>query len=109
MRVWPLSLVKKEIEIRTLREKHQMFPRYQQVDTCAGEFESSTLVFLFFFTGQQHLRKSTHPTPLLLSAADPTASVKKLNSTIVVYARKGFRKNGKKSHYGELQSGDSFN
>lgn len=36
---------KTEKDIRALREKNSMFPRYQQVDTCAGEFESSTPYF----------------------------------------------------------------
>lgn len=36
---------KRETDLRALREKIQMFPRYQQVDTCAGEFESSTPYF----------------------------------------------------------------
>ncbi|MEK2644472.1 carbamoyl-phosphate synthase large subunit [Bdellovibrio sp. BCCA] len=36
---------KTEKEICQLREKNNMFPRYQQVDTCAGEFESSTPYF----------------------------------------------------------------
>ncbi len=31
-----------EKEIRAYREKHQILPGYLQVDTCAGEFESST-------------------------------------------------------------------
>ncbi|MNJ92482.1 Carbamoyl-phosphate synthase large chain [compost metagenome] len=36
---------KKESDICTLREKMEVYPRYQQVDTCAGEFESSTPYF----------------------------------------------------------------
>lgn len=36
---------KGESEIRVLREKTQILPRYQQVDTCAGEFASSTPYF----------------------------------------------------------------
>ncbi len=36
---------KTETDIRSLREQHKMFPKYQQVDTCAGEFESSTPYF----------------------------------------------------------------
>ncbi|MGZ3743791.1 MAG: carbamoyl-phosphate synthase large subunit, partial [Pseudobdellovibrionaceae bacterium] len=36
---------KTEQEIRDLRNKHDLHPRYQQVDTCAGEFESSTPYF----------------------------------------------------------------
>ncbi|HEY1079546.1 MAG TPA: carbamoyl-phosphate synthase large subunit [Bdellovibrio sp.] len=36
---------KKEQDICNLRVKNNMFPRYQQVDTCAGEFESSTPYF----------------------------------------------------------------
>lgn len=36
---------KTEKDICALREKNNMFPRYQQVDTCAGEFESSTPYF----------------------------------------------------------------
>ncbi len=40
------SLVgKTEQEMRDLRDKHDLHPRYQQVDTCAGEFESSTPYF----------------------------------------------------------------
>lgn len=36
---------KAESDFRTLREQKNLFPRYQQVDTCAGEFESSTPYF----------------------------------------------------------------
>lgn len=36
---------KTEKDICALRERNTMFPRYQQVDTCAGEFESSTPYF----------------------------------------------------------------
>ena len=36
---------KKEIEIRKMRVEKEVFPRFQQVDTCAGEFESSTPYF----------------------------------------------------------------
>lgn len=36
---------KTEIEMRSLRDKMDLHPRYQQVDTCAGEFESSTPYF----------------------------------------------------------------
>jgi carbamoyl-phosphate synthase large subunit len=36
---------KTEQEIRELRDKYDLHPRYQQVDTCAGEFESSTPYF----------------------------------------------------------------
>ncbi|MEK6775052.1 MAG: carbamoyl-phosphate synthase large subunit [Bdellovibrionota bacterium] len=33
---------KKESEVLLAREKNKIFPKYLQVDTCAGEFESST-------------------------------------------------------------------
>ncbi|WP_415063891.1 carbamoyl-phosphate synthase large subunit [Bdellovibrio sp.] len=36
---------KKEKDLCALREKHNLFPHYQQVDTCAGEFDSSTPYF----------------------------------------------------------------
>lgn len=36
---------KEEQDIRILREKNNILPRYQQIDTCAGEFESSTPYF----------------------------------------------------------------
>lgn len=36
---------KKEIDMRSQREKMEVYPRFQQVDTCAGEFESSTPYF----------------------------------------------------------------
>lgn len=36
---------KAENDFRMLREQKNLFPRYQQVDTCAGEFESSTPYF----------------------------------------------------------------
>ncbi|KYG61368.1 carbamoyl phosphate synthase large subunit [Bdellovibrio bacteriovorus] len=36
---------KKEADVRALREKHGVLPKYQQVDTCAGEFESTTPYF----------------------------------------------------------------
>ena len=38
-------LGKAEKDVRAVREKSQIVPRYQQVDTCAGEFESSTPYF----------------------------------------------------------------
>ncbi len=34
-----------EAEIAKLRQSYGIFPKYQQVDTCAGEFESSTPYF----------------------------------------------------------------
>jgi carbamoyl-phosphate synthase large subunit len=34
-----------EKEVLTFREKNQIFPKYLQVDTCAGEFASSTPYF----------------------------------------------------------------
>lgn len=36
---------KTEREMRELRYTHKLHPHYQQVDTCAGEFESSTPYF----------------------------------------------------------------
>lgn len=36
---------KTEKDLLALREQKNLFPRYQQVDTCAGEFESSTPYF----------------------------------------------------------------
>lgn len=36
---------KSEQDVRALRTKMELHPRYQQVDTCAGEFESSTPYF----------------------------------------------------------------
>ena len=36
---------KTEQDVRDLRDKHDLHPRFQQVDTCAGEFESSTPYF----------------------------------------------------------------
>ncbi len=36
---------KTEVQMRELREKNKLFPCYLQVDTCAGEFESSTPYF----------------------------------------------------------------
>lgn len=38
-------LGKTEIEMRSYREKHNILPKYSQVDTCAGEFASSTPYF----------------------------------------------------------------
>lgn len=34
-----------EVDIRELRSRYQLRPHYQQVDTCAGEFEASTPYF----------------------------------------------------------------
>lgn len=48
------SLVgRNESDIMALREKHSLFPRYQQVDTCAGEFESSTPYFYSSYWAQE--------------------------------------------------------
>ena len=38
--------------IRSLRQQHQLFPKFQQVDTCAGEFASSTPYFYSTYWAQ---------------------------------------------------------
>lgn len=43
---------KTEITIREMREQFQVFPRYQQVDTCAGEFASETPYFYSSYWSQ---------------------------------------------------------
>lgn len=40
-------------EILQLREKNKIFPRYQQVDTCAGEFASATPYFYSTYWAQE--------------------------------------------------------
>lgn len=40
-------------EILKLREQHQLFPRFQQVDTCAGEFASETPYFYSTYWAQE--------------------------------------------------------
>ncbi len=39
--------------VTQLRESHQLFPKYQQVDTCAGEFASSTPYFYSTYWAQE--------------------------------------------------------
>jgi carbamoyl-phosphate synthase large subunit len=53
------SLVKKpETEIRTFRNQNKIKPSYQQVDTCAGEFASSTPYFYSTYWSVPHSIKS---------------------------------------------------
>ncbi len=61
---------KNEIEIRQLREKLSLFPKYQQVDTCAGEFESSTPYFYssYWFTESAEVRV---PEAILIIGSGP--------------------------------------
>lgn len=51
---------KNEIQLRELREKYKLFPSYLQVDTCAGEFTSSTPYFYssYWSTMSAHIEAS---------------------------------------------------
>jgi carbamoyl-phosphate synthase large subunit len=61
---------KTENDIRDIRYKHDLHPRYQQVDTCAGEFESSTPYFYssYWFTKSVEMKIQN---PVVLIGSGP--------------------------------------
>jgi len=61
---------KNELDIRDLRDRQDLHPRYQQVDTCAGEFESSTPYFYssYWFNKSVPLRGKN---PVVLIGSGP--------------------------------------
>ncbi|WP_413288697.1 carbamoyl-phosphate synthase large subunit [Bdellovibrio sp. HCB337] len=61
---------KSEQDLRDLRDKHDLHPRYQQVDTCAGEFESSTPYFYssYWFNKSVPLKERS---PVVLIGSGP--------------------------------------
>ncbi|MGE9744596.1 carbamoyl-phosphate synthase large subunit [Bdellovibrio bacteriovorus] len=87
---------KKEADIRALREKHQMFPRYQQVDTCAGEFESSTPYFYSSYWPMASAKVDA-PDAVVVIGSGPNRIGQGIEFDYsCVRGVKGFQKNGRK-------------
>ncbi|ASD64641.1 carbamoyl-phosphate synthase large subunit [Bdellovibrio bacteriovorus] len=87
---------RKESDIRALREKHQMFPRYQQVDTCAGEFESSTPYFYSSYWPQASAKVNA-PDAVVIIGSGPNRIGQGIEFDYsCVRGVKGFQKNGRK-------------
>lgn len=87
---------KKEADIRVIREKTQMFPRFQQVDTCAGEFESSTPYFYSSYWPQQSAKVSA-PDSVVIIGSGPNRIGQGIEFDYsCVRGVKAFRKAGRK-------------
>ncbi|UXR64647.1 carbamoyl-phosphate synthase large subunit [Bdellovibrio bacteriovorus] len=87
---------KKETDIRALREKHGILPRYSQVDTCAGEFESSTP---YFYSSYWPMTSATvnAPDAVVIIGSGPNRIGQGIEFDYsCVRGVKGFQKSGKK-------------
>lgn len=87
---------KKEADIRALREKHGILPRYSQVDTCAGEFESSTP---YFYSSYWPMTSAivNAPDAVVIIGSGPNRIGQGIEFDYsCVRGVKGFQKNGKK-------------
>lgn len=60
----------KENEVRSWREKNGVLPRFQQVDTCAGEFESSTPYFYSSYWPEESVRLNVQK-PVVVIGSGP--------------------------------------
>lgn len=87
---------KKEADIRALREKHQMFPRYSQVDTCAGEFESSTPYFYSSYWPQASAKVEAADAVVIIGSGPNRIGQGIEFDYSCVRGVKGFQKNGRK-------------
>lgn len=89
-------LGKSENEIREYRERQSLFPRYQQVDTCAGEFESSTP---YFYSSYWPMQSSTvnAPNAVVIIGSGPNRIGQGIEFDYsCVRGVKAFQKNGHK-------------
>ncbi len=59
---------KTEIEIRQFRERNEMLPCYQQVDTCAGEFASETPYFYSTYWAKHKEFKKIENTSVIIGS-----------------------------------------
>lgn len=85
-----------ESDIMALREKHSLFPRYQQVDTCAGEFESSTPYFYSSYWAQESAKLDA-PDAVVIIGSGPNRIGQGIEFDYsCVRGVKGFQKNGHK-------------
>ncbi|MFM6928600.1 MAG: carbamoyl-phosphate synthase large subunit [Bdellovibrio sp.] len=82
--------------VRTLREKAHLFPKYQQVDTCAGEFESSTPYFYSsYWASESSIVKVKDPVVIIGSGPNRIGQGIEFDYSCV-RGVKAFQKNGHK-------------
>ena len=55
-----------ETTIRQLREKHEVFPVYKMVDTCAGEFEAYTPYYYSTYETESEVKPSSNKKVMVL-------------------------------------------
>lgn len=60
------QLVIKEDDIRKLREKHNVFPVFKSVDTCASEFESYTPYYYSTYELESEIKESRNKKVMIL-------------------------------------------
>lgn len=87
---------KTEIQMRTLREKNQILPAYLQVDTCAGEFESSTPYFYSTYWSTQSANVSAKDAVVIVGSGPNRIGQGIEFDYSCVRGVKAFQKNGNK-------------
>jgi carbamoyl-phosphate synthase large subunit len=89
-------LGKTELEIRKYREQNNILPRYSQVDTCAGEFESSTPYFYSSYWPSVSAEVNA-PNAVVIIGSGPNRIGQGIEFDYsCVRGVKGFQKNGNK-------------
>ncbi|MBX2988809.1 MAG: carbamoyl-phosphate synthase large subunit [Bdellovibrionaceae bacterium] len=85
-----------ERDILDLREKYRLFPKYQQVDTCAGEFESATPYFYSSYWPERSVALDfSHPVVVIGSGPNRIGQGIEFDYSCV-RGVKAFRRAGKK-------------
>ena len=94
-----------EGEVRKLRARHNIFPVYKRVDTCAAEFATNTA---YMYSSYDEECRPTPPTATRSwsSVAARTVSVRASSSTTAAYTRPGPARRRLRDHHGQLQPGD---
>lgn len=87
---------RQEQDLRALRERLEVYPRYQQVDTCAGEFESTTPYFYSSYWPRQSVEIAA-PNAVLIIGSGPNRIGQGIEFDYsCVRGVKGFQKQGHK-------------
>lgn len=63
-RTWKMS----EVDVYNLRKKHNIIPVFKMVDTCAGEFESSTPYYYSTYESQDEVLESSKKKVVVLGS-----------------------------------------
>ena len=87
---------KTEMQMRSLREKSQILPAYLQVDTCAGEFESSTPYFYSTYWSTQSANVSAKDAVVIVGSGPNRIGQGIEFDYSCVRGVKAFQKNGHK-------------